>query len=235
VKQGMTRKETKPKSIESIHEIFKNPCFSFPENLESSVGLLLTFESTSSIEYLVSLNSKVLQMHDSSEIWKKSLLSIIDGFVRFSYHPDVEIRHLSLSHLTRFCLDSKTLKLPKEWIISCFTSQLSILEELSKFDGKEFDETKLRSLNLFGKFYLNILNEISDSSEFEKLWKNVLKFMKLYSKNEILSEPVFELMKNMLLVMKAQDVWKEKVTLWEFTNQELQSFLPGILKEISTE
>eukprot|EP01080_Neovahlkampfia_damariscottae_P008225 gene8225-50_t len=233
--QGMSSKDSKQKSIETIKEIFTSPSFKFPENVQSSVKLLLTYESTNSIEYLRNLNERLVSNFDSSEIWKLSFVSIINAFVKFSYHPEVEIRHFSLLHLTRFCLDSKILELPTDWIIQCFNSQTIMLEELLKIESKDFVETKLRCLNLFSKFFLNILNHISGDNDFEKLWKSILKFMKASSKFEYLVEPVFELMKNILLVMNAQEIWKEKQDLWELTNKELESFLPGIIKEISSE
>ena len=73
------------------------------------------------------------------------------------------------------------------------------------------DEERLRAVNVVAKTLLQFLPFISRSSDFQVLWIQLLRYMQKFTEiadTETLVEGIRETLKNVLLVMDAQDVYQ---------------------------
>ena len=115
--------------------------------------------------------------------------------------------------------------------------------------SSELEETRIRTMNLLTKVFLQHLNLIHDSevsADFTKVWLQILDFMDRYiniGRGETLAEAIPENLKNVLLVMDTQMVFgasgADPATrpilndvntndLWSVTWQRISKFLPRL-------
>lgn len=67
------------------------------------------------------------------------------------------------------------------------------------------------------------------------VWLKIIKYFQLLqasAESDIIAEAVPELLKNMILVMNAQDVFINRQDLWQQTRQLLENFLPSLVLEV---
>nr|CAD1822466.1 unnamed protein product [Ananas comosus var. bracteatus] len=106
------------------------------------------------------------------------------------------------------------------------------------------ESSLLHAVKLLSKVFLQSLQDVSGESSFSKLWLGVLEHLESYMKArmrgrkmEKLQEAVPELLKNTLLVMKANGVLVKRSTsdgssLWELTWPHVENIVPSLQLEV---
>ena len=121
---------------------------------------------------------------------------------------------------------------------------LEIAQNYSQKDFRNMEVSLLHAMKLLCKVFLQSLKDLSAQSSFGKLWLEVLdmieKFMcvKLRGRRtEKLHEAIPELLKNILLVMKANGILSNtgasgENTLWEATWLQISKVVPSLQSEV---
>ncbi|CAN6194811.1 unnamed protein product [Urochloa humidicola] len=138
---------------------------------------------------------------------------------------------------------------PSTWLMS-FDIIFQLLDELleitqnrSPKDFRNMEMSLLHAVKLLCKVFLQSLKDLSAQSSFGKLWSEVLdmieKFMKVKLRGrrlEKLQEAIPELVKNVLMVMKASGILSKTKTgensLWEATWFQVNNILPVLQSEV---
>uniref|UniRef100_A0A0D9VFE3 SEC7 domain-containing protein n=1 Tax=Leersia perrieri TaxID=77586 RepID=A0A0D9VFE3_9ORYZ len=121
---------------------------------------------------------------------------------------------------------------------------LEIAQNYSPKDFRNMEVSLLHAVKLLCKVFLQSLNDLSSQSSFSKLWLEVLdmieKLMKVKvrgRRTEKLQEAIPELLKNILLVLKANGVLSktstsEENSLWEATWLQVNNIAPSLQPEV---
>jgi len=130
-----------------------------------------------------------------------------------------DIRNQSLNILQRSLL-SQALNLvgPDSWVL-CFDKVIfPLLDELLLPLGEEngqskdiIEETRLRGQQILVKTFLQYMSVLIKCPNFNALWLKILSYIQKYmtaDKSQFLAEAVTESLKNILLVMFANDILK---------------------------
>lgn len=169
---------------------------------------------------------------------------IVEGATRLCLSTDREVRNLAFGQLQRIMLDKRLLGLPSIMLDGAINKFLFVLMEemlIKMKNSKEMDkltlaELRLRALNLVAKSFLQLLPIVQQIPEFDGTWSKLLKYMQqyyLHTESDILKEAVPELIKNMILVMNANEAFSNKQSLWTMTKQQIDVFLPNLTLEVN--
>jgi len=124
---------------------------------------------------------------------------------------------------------------------------LEIAQSYSPKDFRNMEVSLLHAVKLLCKVFLQSLKDLSAQSSFPKLWLEVLdmieKIMKVKLRGwrtEKLHEAIPELLKNILLVMKANGILSKtsasgENTLWEVTWFQVNKVVPSLQSEVFPE
>eukprot|EP01018_Ginkgo_biloba_P015043 Gb_26378 [translate_table: standard] len=166
-----------------------------------------------------------------------------------------EVRNYAVLSLQRCLSGSEIISLmPSIWL-QCFDQVIfTLLDDLleiaqgrSPKEYRNMDGTLHHAIKFMSKLFLQFLDQLSSLPSFRKLWIGVLSRMEKYMKaklrgkgNEKLQELIPELLKNMLLIMKARGVLVQNSTLggdslWELTRRDVQGISPSLKEEFFPE
>lgn len=173
------------------------------------------------------------------KVWTKSFICLLEGFCKLCTSSNKEIRNKALITLQRILLDKPLVQLPPPILEICINKVLFALmgtlltAEKTNIDPTNLDETRLRSANLLAKTFLQYLPFIQKENSFHQLWCNIIGYMKRYMSigSELLAEAIPELIKNMVLVMDAQQTLKQ-IEIWNSTRNQLHNIVPSLIQEM---
>lgn len=161
---------------------------------------------------------------------------------------------LRLVHCFRkVCIDQRAEVIyipPSTWsqcfdqvIFTMLDDLLEIAQGQSRKEYRNMEATLQHAMKFLSKLFLQLLDQLSSLSNFRKLWLGVLSIMEKYMKaklrgkgSEKFQELIPELLKNMLLILKARGVLVQKSTLngdglWEITWLHIQGISPSLKAE----
>ncbi|KAF7831044.1 ARF guanine-nucleotide exchange factor GNOM-like [Senna tora] len=203
--------------------------------MAGSVNCLVqwTSEAKEALEEKEGEISKLLQ--DIGEMWFR----LVQGLRKVCLDQREEVRNRALLSLQKCLTESDGIHLPLVVWLQCFDLVMfPVLDDLleiakghsQKYYHQNMEDSLILALNLLSKVFLRLLQDLSQSTTFCKLWLGVLdrmvKCMKVKIKgrtsSEKLQELVLELLKNNLFVMKSMGILvksssSEGDRLWELT------------------
>ncbi|ERN01475.1 hypothetical protein AMTRI_Chr03g54850 [Amborella trichopoda] len=182
------------------------------------------------------------------EMW----LRLVQGLRKVCLEQREEVRNHALSALQRCLTSAEGMGLAPALWLQCFDlvvftmldDLLEIAQGHSLKDYRNMEGTLRLAVKLLSKVFLQLLHELSPLPNFCKLWLGVLGRMDKYMKAKIrgkktekLQEEVPELLKNMLLVMKAKGVLVQRSTLggdslWELTWLHVNGIAPSLHSQV---
>jgi brefeldin A-resistance guanine nucleotide exchange factor 1 len=236
-----TNKEVRIKAVETIIVIVKENEIMWPDNVPSAVQASIMIGTIYVVEVLTSFHEKMFLNPETvskpSQMWCKSWLSVLEGFAKLATCTDAEIRHSSLIQLQRIFLDTKVANLPSDLIVSSFHIIIfSLLDQLVNQSVTDIEETRLRAIQVLAKTFLNFLSVLQQVDKLNEIWQETIVYMKKYyvdsNKGSSIFEAVPELLKNLVLVMNSQNIFKENPRIWEITKEQLDGPLADIIKDI---
>ncbi|XP_027329806.1 ARF guanine-nucleotide exchange factor GNOM-like [Abrus precatorius] len=193
--------------------------------------------------------AKMLQ--DIGDMW----LRLVQGLKKLCLDQREEIRNRAFVSLQNCLTGSVGIHLPHGLWLQCFDQVIfPVLDDLievsqthSQKDYRNMEGTLILALKLLCKVFLQLIQDLSQLTGFSKLWLGVLSRLEVYMKvkvrgrrSEKLQELVPELLKNILLVMKAGRVlvWSSSVdgnSLWELTWLHINNIAPSLQAEVFPE
>jgi brefeldin A-resistance guanine nucleotide exchange factor 1 len=181
-----------------------------------------------------------------AEMW----LRLVQALRKVCTDQREEVRNHALLCLQRCLLVDGISVSSSAWLMS-FDIIFQLLDELleiaqsnSPKDFRNMEVSLLHAVKLLCKVFLQSLKDLSLQSSFGKLWLEVLdmieKFMKVKlrgRRTEKLHEAIPELLKNILLVMKANGILSKtsaggENTLWEATWLQINKIAPSLQLEV---
>ncbi|KAI4307596.1 hypothetical protein L6164_030769 [Bauhinia variegata] len=189
-------------------------------------------------------------LKDIGEMWFR----LVQGLRKVCLDQREEVRNHALLSLKKCLTGAVVIYLPVGLWPVCFDSVIfTLLDDLheitlahSQKDYRNMEGTLILALKLLSKVFLELLQNLSQLTTFNKLWLGVLSQMEKYMKvkirgrrSEKLQELVPELLKNTLLVMKTSGILvKGRVVggdnLWELTWQHVNNIAPSLQSEVFT-
>ncbi|KAL6839360.1 hypothetical protein ACP4OV_030630 [Aristida adscensionis] len=180
-----------------------------------------------------------------AEMW----LRLVQALRKVCTDQREEVRNHALLSLHR-CLvvdgisvSSSTWLMSFDIIFQLLDELLEIAQSYSPKDFRNMEVSLLHAVKLLCKVFLQSLKDLSAQGSFDKLWLEVLdmieKFMKVRvrgRRTEKLQEAIPELVKNILLVMKASGILSKTSTdwnsLWEATWLQVNRIAPSLQSEV---
>ncbi|XP_008796771.2 ARF guanine-nucleotide exchange factor GNOM-like [Phoenix dactylifera] len=182
------------------------------------------------------------------EMW----LRLLQALRKVCLDQREEVRNHALLSLQRSLVGAEGMSLsPSSWtqafdpvIVTMLDDLLEISQNHSHKDYRNMEGTLLHAMKLLSKVFLQLLQELCVLSSFCKLWLGVLSRMEKYVKvkvrgkqSEKLQELIPELLKNMLLVMKARGILAKRSTiggdsLWELTWLHVSNIAPSLQSQV---
>ncbi|CAL5048308.1 unnamed protein product [Urochloa decumbens] len=180
-----------------------------------------------------------------AEMW----LRLVQALRKVCTDQREEVRNHALLSLHRCLVIDEISVSSSTWLMS-FDIIFQLLDELleitqnhSSKDFRNMEMSFLHAVKLLCKVFLQSLKDLSAQSSFGKLWSEVLvmveKFMKVKLRGrrpEKLQEAIPELVKNMLMVMKASGILSKTKTgensLWEATWLQVNNISPVLQLEV---
>ncbi|CAK8538183.1 unnamed protein product [Lathyrus sativus] len=193
---------------------------------------------------------KMLQ--DIGDMW----LRLIQGLKKLCLDQREEVRNHALLSLQNCLTGSVGIHLPHGLWLQCFDQVIfTVLDDLleisqthSQKDYRNMEGTLILALKLLSKVFLLLLQDLSQSTDFSKLWLGALNRFEIFMKVKIrgrrcekLQELVPELLKNTLLVMKAGHILERSSSngdgnsLWELTWLHINNIAPSLQSEVFPE
>ncbi|KAE9615036.1 hypothetical protein Lal_00048107 [Lupinus albus] len=192
---------------------------------------------------------KILQ--DIGDMW----LRLVHGLSKLCLDQREEVRNHALLSLHNCLTGSVGIHLPHDLWLQCFDQVIfTVVDELleisqtrSQKDYRNMEGTLVLALKLLCKVFLQLLQDLSQLTDFSKLWLGVLSRLEIYMKlkirgrrSEKIQELVPELLKNTLLVMKAGVILVRSSSvdgnsLWELTWQHIDNIAPSLQSEVFPE
>ncbi|KAK4273663.1 hypothetical protein QN277_017009 [Acacia crassicarpa] len=193
--------------------------------------------------------SKMLQ--DIGDMW----LRLVQGLKKLCLEQREEVRNHALFSLQKCLGGAVDIDLTHGLWLECFDlvifpvldDLLEIAQVQSQKDYRNMEGTLILALKLLSKVFLQLFQDLSQSTVFTKLWLAVLGRMEKYMKvkirgrrSEKLQELVPELLKNTLLVMKSGGILLQSSvlsgnSLWELTWQHVNNIVPTLQSEVFPE
>lgn len=196
---------------------------------------------------------------DSREDSSKSSQEIGDMWLRLAHglrkvclEQREEVRNYALLSLQRCLSAADAISLtPSVWL-QCFDQVIftmldDLLEIAQGHSPKEYrnmEGTLHHAMKFLSKIFLQFLDQLFTLPNFRKLWLGVLSRMEKYMKTKLrgkgsdkLQEVIPELLKNMLLILKARGVVMQRSTLggdslWELTWLHVKGISPSLQAEL---
>ncbi|CAM0952963.1 unnamed protein product [Alopecurus aequalis] len=181
-----------------------------------------------------------------AEMW----LRLVQALRKVCTDQREEVRNHALLCLQR-CLvvdgisvSSSTWLMSFDIIFQLLDELLEIAQSYSPKDFRNMEVSLLHAMKLLCKVFLQSLKDLSAQSSFGKLWLEVLdmieKFMRVKlrgRRTEKLHEAIPELLKNILMVMKANGILSNtgaggENTLWEATWLQVSKVAPSLQLEL---
>ncbi|KAM0907098.1 hypothetical protein ACQ4PT_016350 [Festuca glaucescens] len=181
-----------------------------------------------------------------AEMW----LRLVQALRKMCTDQREEVRNHALLCLQRclvvdgISISSSTWLMSFDIIFQLLDELLEIAQTYSPKDFRNMEVSLLHAVKLLCKVFLQSLKDLSAQSSFVKLWLDVLdmveKFMKVKlrgRRTEKLHEAIPELLKNILLVMKANGILSNTIasgesTLWEATWIQVNKIVPSLQLEV---
>ncbi|XP_073067259.1 ARF guanine-nucleotide exchange factor GNOM-like [Primulina eburnea] len=184
---------------------------------------------------------------DIGEMW----LGLVQGLRNVCLDQREEVRSHALLSLQTCLTGVDDIRLPNLWP-QCFETVIfTMLDDLAEIaqgnpqtqkDYRNIEGTLVLALKLLATVFLHLLQELSQLPSFCKLWRNVIGRMERYTKLKVKrsdkhQELVPELVKNILLAMKAKSVLVPTSTLggdniWEQTWLHVNKIFPSLQFEV---
>ncbi|OWM89514.1 ARF guanine-nucleotide exchange factor GNOM [Punica granatum] len=185
---------------------------------------------------------------DIGEMW----LKLVQGLRKVCLDQREEVRNHALLSLQRCLTGVDEIQQSHSLCLQCFDPVIfTMLDDLleisqgqSQKDYRNMESTLILAMKLLSKVFLQLLHELSQLTNFCKLWLGVLSRMEKYTKvkvrgkkSEKLQELVPELLKNTLLVMKTKGVLMQRSalggdSLWELTWLHVNNIAPSLQSEV---
>ncbi|KZV15150.1 ARF guanine-nucleotide exchange factor GNOM [Dorcoceras hygrometricum] len=185
---------------------------------------------------------------DIGEMW----LRLVQGLRKICLDQREEVRNHALLSLQTcltgvddICLQPNLWPQCFEMVIFTMLDDLAEIAQGNPQTQKEYrniEGTLVLALKLLATVFLHLLDELSQLSSFCKLWRNVIGRMERYMKLKVKrsdkhQELVPELLKNILLAMKAKGVLVPTSTLggdnvWEQTWLHVNKIFPSLQSEV---
>ncbi|KAJ6618317.1 hypothetical protein B0H10DRAFT_1795581 [Mycena sp. CBHHK59/15] len=188
------------------------------------------------------------------QAWRQLCLPLISSLSRQSTNASREVRHSAISQLQRMLLGPHTLfdEADSEQVEEIFNRVIfPLLDELLKpqvflRDPRGMPETRLRASALLCKAFMHFeVRESQAKADIRILWIQILDLLDRLmniDKGDQLYEAIPESLKNVVLVMNAAQILvppseedtrdDRQRTLWNATNERMERFLPGFLKDV---
>lgn len=216
--------------------------------ISGSVKCLVQWSKTDShdsIDVGLSREDTAKSSQEVGEMW----LRVVHCFRKVCIDQREEVRNHAILSLQRCLSAAEVIYItPSIWsqcfdqvIFTMLDDLLEIAQGHSRKEYRNMEATLQHAMKFLSKLFLQSLGQLSSLSNFRKLWLGVLSVMEKYMKAKIrgkgsekLQELIPELLKNMLLILKARGVLVQKSTLngdslWEMTWLHIQGISP-ILK-----
>lgn len=178
-------------------------------------------------------------------------LRLVHCFGKVCIDPREDIRNHAILSLQRCLSAAEVIYItPSTWsqcfdqvIFTMLDDLLEIAQGHSRKEYRNMEYTLQNAMKFLSKLFLQLLDQLYSLSNFRKLWIGVLSIMEKYMKaklrgkgSEKLQELIPELLKNMLLILKARGVLVQKSTvngdsLWEMTWLQIQGISPCLKAE----
>ncbi|XP_072971675.1 ARF guanine-nucleotide exchange factor GNOM-like isoform X2 [Typha angustifolia] len=181
------------------------------------------------------------------EMW----LRLVQALRKVCTDQREEVRNHALLSLQRCLVGVEGLFLSASTWLQSFDIVFQLLDDLleisqshSPKDYRNMEISLFHAVKLLCKVFLQSLQDLSGLSTFSKLWLGVLSHMEKYMKAKVRSrrmekiqETIPELLKNMLLVMKASGILAKTSTtdgdsLWELTWLHVNNIVPSLQLEV---
>ncbi|XP_020226375.1 ARF guanine-nucleotide exchange factor GNOM [Cajanus cajan] len=193
--------------------------------------------------------AKMLQ--DIGDMW----LRLIQGIKKLCLDQREEVRNHALLSLQNCLTGSVGVNLSHSLWLQCFDQVIfTVVDDLleisqthSQKEYRNIEGTLVLALKLLCKIFLQLIQALSQLTGFSELWLAVLSRLESYMKvrvrgrrSEKLQELVPELLKNILLVMKATRVLVRSSSvdgnsLFELTWQHINNIAPSLKSELFPE
>ncbi|KAJ4954099.1 hypothetical protein NE237_030931 [Protea cynaroides] len=183
------------------------------------------------------------------EIWMR----LVRGLKRVCLDRREEVRNHAVLSLQRCTMGCEGFYVPPLIWMQCFDEVMfTMLDDmldiaqgpLSK-DYRNMEGTLILAVKLSSKVFLQLVNDLSPTDSFPRLWLGILGRMEKYAKvkirgkkSEKLQELIPELLKNTLLVMKTKGVLVKLCgatgsdSLWELTWPLVDNIAPSLRSEV---
>ncbi|KAF8652076.1 hypothetical protein HU200_063022 [Digitaria exilis] len=180
-----------------------------------------------------------------AEMW----LRLVQALRKVCTDQREEVRNHALLSLHR-CLVTDGISISSSTWLMSFDIIFQLLDELleiaqnhSPKDFRNMEMSLLHAVKLLCKVFLQSLKDLSAQSSFGKLWLEVLDMIDRFVKvklrgrrSEKLQEAIPELVKNVLMVMKASGILSKtkagENSLWEATWLRVNNILPVLQSEV---
>ena len=178
--------------------------------------------------------------------WVKGYCPLLQGMAHLATSRYRALRQSAFNILQKSLLSPYLLELSIHNWVSCFDKVFfPLLDYLLKAEKSliqtALEETRIRSLTILCKVFLQHLTNLQVLPEFIDLWIKILSYMKqfmLLENSDLLCEAIPECLKNMILVMKTADTFESSelkyndLSLWDNTCQIIHEFLPNLIEEL---
>ncbi|MCO5614571.1 hypothetical protein L7F22_068854 [Adiantum nelumboides] len=194
--------------------------------------------------------SDAKKCEELGEMWVK----LVQGVRKLVVDPREQIRNFAILSLQRCLSTGESIHLPLlmgQVFDQILFTMLDELLEIAVKHSKEYrnmETTLLLAIKMVSKVFLQSLEQLSSLPGFPAIWSAVLnhmgRYMKMRMREQVsdnkLQECIPELLKNMLLVMRARGVLVEGstldgYTLWELTWHYVRGIAPLLEQEFHTQ
>ncbi|GAB4835509.1 hypothetical protein Ancab_000418 [Ancistrocladus abbreviatus] len=211
-----------------------------------SVDCLVCWAHETKVAIMDEDAAKMLQ--DIGEMW----LRLVQGLKIICLDNREVVRNHAIVSLQKCLVVAHDIDLPHDLWLQCFDlviftmldDLIGIAQDHSQKNYRNMEGTLMLAMKLLPKVFLLSIDELMQSTSFSKLWLGVLGKMQKYMKvkirgkrSEKLQELLPELLKNMLLTMKAAGVLVQGSAsggdgLWALTWSHVSNIAPSLQAEV---
>lgn len=252
---GLKQQESVECCISSVSHVVLSNCVRLP-NIIHCVNALMNIHSQEGSNLLFELHNNLVSMYNNSvdqTLWYKSWIYVIGGLNKLCTSIDQNVRMVSFNNLQRIYLSEKLSNLPIEILVGLFTDCHFVLldelfsPELSNQRNPErfsmWKDSLTKAITLLNRAYLHYLTQLNNQGYVEEVWVGILERMKKsIVPVSLFGETLYEMIKNMFLVMKASGIdLSPNTKLWQLTKSTLNEqvfsdlFIDESVTEISTQ
>lgn len=185
------------------------------------------------------------------EMWMR----LVHALKKVSVDQREEVRNQAISSLQRCMVAADIMCMSSSYLLQFFDlimfpvldDLLEIAQNQSQKDYPNMEGTLLIVMKFLSKVFLQLLQELARSSDFNKIWLEVLSRMEKYiavkvrgrRRSDKLQELIPELLRNILLVMKTSGILIKNTegdnNLWEITWVHVKNIAPALQFELFPE